>query len=105
VILDDILRGVKAAELFLNFLNKNNKTDMTILKVTKVRSSLTSPVHLLTLRRNPLKTATRSTIPPSLLPTPSPIVVPPQIVSSAKISIGLAGPTIGRNSPPPLLSA
>ncbi|WVR08800.1 hypothetical protein IAU60_005858 [Kwoniella sp. DSM 27419] len=35
VILDNILRGVTSAELFLNFLNKNNKTDMSILKVTK----------------------------------------------------------------------
>ncbi|ORY27990.1 endopeptidase [Naematelia encephala] len=33
--LDEILRGVKSAELFLNFLHKNNKTDMSILKVTK----------------------------------------------------------------------
>jgi hypothetical protein len=35
--LDDILRGEKSAEFFLNFLSKNNKTDMSILKVTKVR--------------------------------------------------------------------
>ncbi|WWD07181.1 hypothetical protein V865_005278 [Kwoniella europaea PYCC6329] len=35
VILDNILKGVTSAELFLNFLNKNNKTDMSILKVTK----------------------------------------------------------------------
>nr|XP_019001495.1 26S proteasome regulatory subunit N2 [Kwoniella mangroviensis CBS 8507]OCF64956.1 26S proteasome regulatory subunit N2 [Kwoniella mangroviensis CBS 8507] len=35
IILDNILKGVTSAELFLNFLNKNNKTDMSILKVTK----------------------------------------------------------------------
>jgi len=35
VILNEILRGVKSAELFLNFLHKNNKTDMSILKVTR----------------------------------------------------------------------
>ncbi|OCF35997.1 26S proteasome regulatory subunit N2 [Kwoniella heveanensis BCC8398] len=35
VILDNILRGVTSAELFLNFLNKNNKTDHSILQTTK----------------------------------------------------------------------
>ncbi|WWD20908.1 hypothetical protein CI109_105386 [Kwoniella shandongensis] len=35
VVLDNILRGVTSAELFLNFLHKNNKTDMSILKGTK----------------------------------------------------------------------
>ena len=33
--MNEILRGVKSAELFLNFLHKNNKTDMSILKVTR----------------------------------------------------------------------
>ena len=35
VVLNEILRGVKSAEFFLNFLHKNNKTDMSILKVTR----------------------------------------------------------------------
>jgi len=35
-IVDEILRGIRSAEFFLNFLYQNNKTDMSILKVTKV---------------------------------------------------------------------